>query len=50
MVSATATTPALDVRALIPAQRHALIFDRVAELGAGAGTPPAPLSSRSTRR
>ena len=37
MVSATATTPALDVRALIPAQRHALIFDRVAELGPGAG-------------
>ena len=37
MAPATATTPELDVRALIPAQRHALIFDRVAELGPGAG-------------
>ena len=35
--TATATTPELDVRTLIPAQRHALIFDRVAELGPGAG-------------
>ena len=32
-----AATPELDVRTLIPAQRHALIFDRVAELGPGAG-------------
>ena len=37
MAPATATTPELDVRTLIPAQRHALIFDRVAELGPGAG-------------
>lgn len=37
MAPATATTPELDVRTLIPAQRHALIFDRVAELGPDAG-------------
>ena len=37
MAPATATTPELDVRTLIPAQRRALIFDRVAELGPGAG-------------
>ena len=37
MVSATANTPTLDVRPLIPAQRHALIFDRVAGLEAGTG-------------
>ena len=37
MAPANATTPELDVRTPIRAQRHALIFDRVAELGPGAG-------------
>ena len=33
----TASTPELDVRSLFPAQRHALIFQRVSALDAGAG-------------
>ena len=36
MAPANATTPELDVRTPIRAQRHALIFDRVAELAPGA--------------
>lgn len=37
MAATTDATPELDVRTLIPAQRHALIFERVGALAPGRG-------------